>query len=239
AWLAIRPIPARPAALSQRLAKWVRRRPAAAGLIVALSVAAVATALAIRGHVSAERLRGDFTQEKEKQRRSAEELLEAQNRQRIMEEETYAQHILSVEQLLANIDPARDDSGRAAALLDECAPRLRGWEWGHLKRKLSTEVLTISGHSAFLCGIDFRPGTRDVGWQSDLPEDSIWDTGEGSRIRRIHGPDGTAFGAAIDRTGTRLAIAGSDGQVKVWNVVVGRLDHAFRAHEGWVADVAF
>jgi WD40 repeat protein/tRNA A-37 threonylcarbamoyl transferase component Bud32 len=238
-WLADLPIHARPATPSQRLVKWVRRRPTAAGLILAASVAAMATALAIRGHVSAERLRGDVTQEKEKQRRSAEELLEAQNRQRIMEEETYAQHILSAEQILANIDPARDESGRAAALLEECAPRLRGWEWGHLKRMLSTEVLTISGHSAFLCGTDFRPGTRDARCQSDLPENSIWDTGDGSRIRRIHGPDGTAFGAAIDCTGTRLAIAGSDGQVKVWNVVMGRLDHAFRAHAGWVADVAF
>ena len=74
---------------------------------------------------------------------------------------------------------------------------------------------------------------------SDLPEVSIWDPGGGSPIRRIHGPDGTAFGASIDRTGTRLAMGRPDGQVKVWNVVLGRLDHAFLAGEGWVADVAF
>ena len=34
-------------------------------------------------------------------------------------------------------------------------------------------------------------------------------------------------------------MAGPDGQIKVWNVVLGRLDHAFRAAEGWIADVAF
>ena len=34
-------------------------------------------------------------------------------------------------------------------------------------------------------------------------------------------------------------MGGPDGQVKVWNVVLGRLEHAFLAGEGWVADVAF
>ena len=76
------------------------------------------------------------------------------------------------------------------------------------------------------CGSDFgRIPTPCC--QSDLPEGSIWDPGTGTAIRRIHGPDGTAYGAAVDATGTRLAIAGADGQIKVWNVVLGRLDHAF------------
>jgi WD40 repeat protein/tRNA A-37 threonylcarbamoyl transferase component Bud32 len=238
-WLADLPIRARPATLSHRLGKWVRRRPAAAGLILAALVAALATALAIRGYVSAAKFRGDVAQEREKQRRSALESLAARERERLMEEETYAQTILTIEQLLANIDPVEDDPRRIAALLQDCPPRLRGWEWGHLKKRLSAEVLTISGHSAFVCGTDFRPGTNANHCQSDLPEGSIWDKGRGSPIRMIHGPDGTAFGAAIDRSGTRLAMAGPDGQVKVWNVILGRLDHAFRAHQGWVADVAF
>ena len=233
-WLADLPIRARPTTLSHRAWANGRRRPAAAGLILTAVIATLASAAAIRGYVSSEKLRGDFALEREKQRRSAAELFEAQVHQRILEEETYAQHILSVEQLLANVDPYHDDPGRAAALLEECPPRLRGWEWGYLKKRLSTEVLTITGHSAFLCGIDFRPGNDALRCKSDLPEDSIWDTGSGSRIRRIHGPDGTAYGASIDRTGTRLAIAGSDGQVKVWNLVLGRLDHAFEHRKaGW------
>ena len=231
-WLADLPIRARPASLSHRALKWMRRRPAAAACIFTAVVATGAIAFAIQGYLSTEKLRGDVARERGKFDR-------AQKQKRQVEETAYEQKILTVDHLLANTDPSTEDPGRALALLDECAPRLHGWEWGYLKKRLSDETLTITGHSAFLCGSDFRPDTNTLRCQSDLPEGSIWDPGTGTAIRRIHGPDGTAYGAAVDATGTRLAIAGADGQIKVWNVVLGRLDHAFRAHEGWVADVSF
>ena len=231
-WLADLPIRARPATLIYRTVKWVRRRPAPAALILAASVAVLATLAAIRGFIAAAELRGTIVTERDKHARSEEE-------QARTEEASYPKHLLTIERLLANTNPTKDDPARIAALLDECPHRLRGWEWGYLKKRLSGDVLTISGHSAFLCGIDFRPGTTALRCASDLPEHSIWDTADGLQSRRIHGPDGTSFGASIDRSGTRLATAGSDGQVKVWNVMLGRLDHAFRAHEGWASDVAF
>ena len=217
----------------------MRRRPSAAGLILAAAVAALATGAAIRGYISTAELRGAFVTERKRHQRSQQELVEEQSRKLRMEEESYGQQILSIDRLLANTNPTRDDPDRALGLLEECPPRLRGWEWGYLKKRLSGDVLTITGHSAFLCGSDFRPGQWDARCATELPEGSIWDTSGGSRIRRMHGPDGTSYGASIDRTGTRLATAGSDGQVKVWNVVLGRLDHAFRAHDGWASDVAF
>ena len=245
-WLADLPILARPATLSHRVVKWVRRRPAAAAFIITAMVATLATTLAVRGYISAARLRGTVAStglalkaERESHRLSEEELIEAQKRKLRQEEEQYGQQIMAVEQLLANVDAARDDPARIEALLLECPPRLRGWEWGYLKKRLHAEILTISGHSGFLCGIDFRPGANEAYCRTELPKDSIWDPGAGSGVRRMHGPDGGAYGAAIDRTGTRLATAGSDGQVKVWNVVEGRLDHVFQAHQGWVSDVAF
>ena len=157
-----------------------------------------------------------------------------------MEERSTPKQILAVEQLLANIDPVTDDPRRAAALLEECPPRLRGWEWGLPEKAApAPKSCTISGHSAFVCGIDFRPGTNDVSLSVGSSRGLDLGSGGGSPIRRIHGPDGTAFGASIDRSGTRLATAGSDGQVKVWNVVLGRSIMPFAAIEGWVADVAF
>ncbi len=212
--------------------KWVRRRPAAAALILFASIAALASAAAIRGYASATELR-------EKQQRSERAAVVEHAQKLLAEEEGYAKQILSIDGLLANTDPTREDPGLIAAELEKCPPRLRGWEWGYLKNRLSGDTLTITGHSAFLCASDFTPGNRDARCELNFPSGSIWDTESGVRIRRLHGPDGTSFGAAIDRQGTRLATAGSDGQVKVWNVVAGRLDHAFRAHEGWAADVAF
>ena len=231
-WLADLPIRARPATRLERAVKWVRRRPAAAGLILFATIALLASAAAIRGYISTTELR-------EKQQRSERAAVVEHAQKLRAEEEGYARQILSIDGLLANTDPTREDPRLIAAELEKCPPRLRGWEWGYLKNRLTVDTLTITGHSAFLCASDFRPGNWDGRCQSDLPSGSIWDTANGVRSRRLHGPDGTSFGAAIDCRGTRLATAGSDGQVKVWNVVAGRLDHAFRAHEGWAADVAF
>jgi tRNA A-37 threonylcarbamoyl transferase component Bud32 len=231
-WLADLPIRARPATHFERAVKWVRRRPAAAGLVLFATIAALASAAAIRGYLSTTELR-------EKQQQSERALIVEQAQKRRAEDEGYAKQILSIDGLLSNTDPTRDDPGLIAAELQNCPQRLRGWEWGYLKNRLSGDTLTITGHSAFVCGSDFRPGNWDGRCASELPSGSIWDTSNGVRSRRLHGPDATSFGAAIDRNGTRLATAGSDGQVKIWNVVAGRLDHAFRAHEGGAADVAF
>ncbi len=109
-WLADLPIRARPATLRHRAVKWVRRRPAAAGLILAAGVAVLATAAAIRGQISTSKLRGAVVFEREKQERSR---YEQALRKLRLEEESYPQQILNIERLLANNDPTRDDPGRA------------------------------------------------------------------------------------------------------------------------------
>ena len=108
---------------------------------------------------------------------------------------------------------------------EEAAQRRRADDHGALRFPLRQRFST--GYNGTLAVRPNFPKAR-----SGIPAAAL-------RIRRIHGPDGTSYGASIDRTGTRLATAGSDGQVKVWNVVLGRLDHAFRAHDGWASDVAF
>ena len=101
--------PRRPATLVHRAVKWVRRRPAAAGLILAAAVAALATAAAIRGYISTAELRGAFVDRRKKHQRSQQELVEEQSRKLRMEEESYGQQILSIDRLLANTNPTRDD----------------------------------------------------------------------------------------------------------------------------------
>ena len=109
-WLADLPIRARPATLAHRLVKWVRRRPAAAGLILAAVVAALATAAAIRGYLSAAELRGALRPNAGWSFKPSEKSASAQKsgKQRV-EEENYAGRILAVERLLANANPVQDD----------------------------------------------------------------------------------------------------------------------------------
>jgi len=245
-WLARLPIRARPATLADRVIKWVRRRPAAAALLLSAGVAALAIALAVRGLLSTARLRSDVAKkgqallaEQEKRRRSETDFALSQVRTLKMEEDQYGERILAAAQVLANDDPVQDDPRQVERLLADCPPRLRNWEWRHLNRRLHAELLTIQGHSGLVCGPDFGPDIRSMLCENEGLGGSIWDTSTGAKLRRIHGPDASAYGMSFDRPGLRMATAGIDGQIKVWDLSKGRLQHAFRGHEGWAADVAF
>jgi WD40 repeat protein len=222
-WLSDLPIRARPTTLPQRAIKWARRRPAAAGLVL---MATIAIGIAIGGVIA-------LRAEKEKHRKSEAELAESRARKRQMEEDRYFQQVIAADRAFEATDPAT-----AQRLLADCPPLLRNWEWYHLSRRLHSELLTIVGHSGFVCP-DFRPDTPDVECRIDALSGSLWDSADGPKLRRMHGPDGTAYGLAIDRAGLRLATAGSDGQVKIWDMTRVRLLHVFRAHEGWTAGIAF
>src|SRR5262249_58061820 len=99
----------------------------------------------------------------------------------------------------------------------------------------------------------FKPNGRSDRCATDVLPGSLWgsfpstarpllDMSAGSlesASARLHGPDGTAYGLCFDRSGTRLATAGPEGIVKVWNVVEGKMTHLIRAHRGWASGVAF
>jgi WD40 repeat protein len=236
-WLADLPIRARRTPLPYRAIKWARRRPAAAGLVL---MAFVATTLAVGAIALTTRLRSDVArsgvallEEQEKRREFVKELVQSRESKVRMEEDGYFQAIVAADQAFAARDPIH-----AERLLEDCPPRLRNWEWRHLNRRLHGELLTIQGHSGLVCP-DFRPDTMSVECRAEALTGSIWSASGGPRLRRMHGPDGTAYGVALDRAGLRMATAGSDGQVKVWDMTQGRLLHVFRGHDGWTAGVAF
>ena len=88
-----------------------------------------------------------------------------------------------------------------------------------------------------------RRNCSNVRCRTDVLPGSVWDDSPdalhslraspaGSAARRIHGLDGTAYGLTFDRSGTRLATAGPEGIVKVWNIVTGKMTHLIRAHRG-------
>ncbi len=126
------------------------------------------------------------------------ELVESRERKLRMEEDQYFQAIVAADQAFAANDPTQ-----AERLLADCPPRLRNWEWRHLNRRLHCELLTIQGHSGFLCP-DFRPDTTSVECRAEALSGSIWDAAGGPKLRRMHGPDGTAYGVALDRAGIRI-----------------------------------
>ncbi len=234
-WLGHLPIRARPATVPGRLAKWVRRRPWVAAVLVVGLVAVGATILAVRAMVFSSWLQQVADLKGRALDRVESELLRSFERKRRMEEDQYFDRILAAEQALANHDP--DLAGRK---LEECPARLRGWEWHHLKRRLHPEIHELQGHSALLCADEFAPGTSvQAACRLGVLSAPLWNMKASSFEHHVHGPDGAAYGLTFDRAGVRIATAGSDGVIKVWNILTGKLTHLFRGHDGWTVGVAF
>jgi WD40 repeat protein/tRNA A-37 threonylcarbamoyl transferase component Bud32 len=240
-WQAGRPIRARPVGIPERVVKWVRRRQTPAALLIVGVAALSASVLAIAGLVA-------WNSESTRRRQAEGRLVGTIEQQTQMREDDYFQRILAAEQALFVHDP-----DRAARLLEACPAELRGWEWRHLVRRLHPEWIVLHGHTAFLCSTDFRPSPVEVSCRGDVIPGPLWGLANESAAatpsgqepsptrasHRVFGPDGTAYGLCFDRSGTRLATAGAEGIVKVWNVVEGRMTHLIRAHRDWAAGVAF
>jgi hypothetical protein len=226
-WLADMPIRARRASPAEHAVKWARRRPAMAGLLLLV----VVLAGALTGMATA--VSRSWNRERDRQRAAETERTETRERDRRAQEDRYFQGIMAADQALSANDPTAADR-----LLALCPAWPRNWEWRHLSHRLHPERVTIQGHSGFVCP-DFSPETSRVECQLDALSGSIWEADAGPRLRRMHGPDGSAYGAAIDRGGTRIATAGSDGLIKVWDMAGGTLLQLLRGHAGWAAGIAF
>jgi len=233
-WLANMPIQARPASPLERLVKWARRRPAAAALIALAGFSALATVLAIRGHVAAAKLQFDIARTGLALDHETRKRVEAESQLVDMEDDTYFKHLIAAQKDWENNNPVLADE-----LLDRCPIRLRGWEWLHLRRRFHSELQTLRGHNGSLCGISFKPDGSQVACATERAGFLLWETASDQIVRRIPGHDGTIYGLAFNRAGTRMASAEASGQVRIWDLTTGANLSVLRGHQGWVAGIAF
>jgi WD40 repeat protein/serine/threonine protein kinase len=199
-WLGGESVRARPVGPLRRMAKWVRRRPTAAGL-VALSLLTGFALLASTLWYASVR-----TREELQQRRL-----------------TYATNIAQAQRSLDG-----GDFHGLTELLNGlrpplAGPDLRGFEWYYLWRRYLESGMWLSGHENAVSGIAFSPDGRtlaSVGHDGTL---RLWDTEKAEPRATIRGHTGSILALAFSPDGNTLATMNDDRIISIWEMPGPRL----------------
>jgi WD40 repeat protein len=92
---------------------------------------------------------------------------------------------------------------------------IRLWDWrdGRPLERIDASAL----------GVDFDPsGPRLVTWRFLEGVADVWDATSGERLLALEGHNGILSDVAFDATGERVATAGDDGSVRLWDPRTGR-----------------
>jgi WD40 repeat protein len=255
------PIAARPAGRVERLARWVRRRPAEAALLVAVALVALAGAAGIWWKYREAQEQRDWA---ENEARLRGEALEAARRAEKAADEARAEAQLKAVQLrdqlgrtamlayvgkiaLADRESEAQHRDRAAEVLDECLPDYRGWEHRHLRQRCAygSELMVFGGHSLPAFTVAFSPdGTRAAsGSRGDLAATTgellVWDPRTGATLSSLKGHRGGVNWVAFSPDGSRLASASTDKTVKVWDMRTGAVLVTLKGDRAMVTAVVF
>ncbi|MCY3017517.1 MAG: protein kinase [Planctomycetota bacterium] len=243
-WLNGEPVAARPASPTERLAKWVRRRPAAAALVGVSTLAVVLLIAGLSWGLARERDRmrteSGLRQAAEDRRRDAEaaakraeqEAEKALKAQRETEYETYPVKIrLARERLEAY------DVDAATAILESCPRHLRHWEWGRLKY-LCRSVVQLRAETQRVDTGAISPNGKRVATVNEKGTVRCWDARTGAQTAEFKDPYRGNDVLAFSPDGQFLAVSAS-GQVGVWNTDTGKQVVVLPEHAATVTCMVF
>jgi WD40 repeat protein len=249
------PIEARPAGRTERLVKWVARRPeqaAAYGLALVAGVLTLAglgatwlwqRAEAARQDAAEARNRLESALTKEKAARQAAEkdreaLVQAQREteeaRRRADWLTYTVQLASAQREWQN-----NDFSHARGLLDACRPDLRSWEYAYLRHLCDMDRQTFQGHTQEVLSVCWSPdGTRLASASADGTV-KVWDREKEQEVLSLRRPTRGVSSVCWSPDGTRLASASDDETIKVWDAHTGQEQLTARGHTAPVYSVCF
>jgi WD40 repeat protein len=236
------PITARPVTRTERLLKWVRRRPALAAVYALLLVVTVLGSLGgilywLWNEAVTSRRQIEAALGREQQALGS----EAQAREKL-QQLSYIHRIN-----LAWRDWNDGEVMRARMLVNGCAESRRQWEWHYLLRRVSPELLTLpKGNDEWadepaqvLFGPDGKPGALS----------RVLIVGKDKEVRERDASTGQEFPSLLEgrqvqylaysEGGRYLAAAGADHAVTLWSVAEGKVLHTLRGHKGPVVHLTF
>ena len=235
------PIQARPVGRLERGVKWAKRRPAVAGLLAALVLAALGlvgggawftnslhNALGV-AKASAEAERKALEAERGAKEKAQHEKDLADAARTKAEWLAYAGQIA-----LAQREWQDGDVGHARDLLAACQGNLRGWEYDYLDTLFNKNQRTLRGHTDMVISVAFSPdGKRLVSGSLDKTV-KVWDAQTGQETLTLKGHTGGVLSVAFSPDGKRLVSGSEDKTVKVWDAQTGQEILTLKGHTGWV-----
>ena len=214
-----RPILVRRANWLQHLAKWARRRPAVAILLVLVITMLLGGAAVWSWQEHQRRLVEQAAGETETQAKK-------DRAARVAQTETAEQWRYA--RLMAEAD-GQWHAGDVAAvkrLLTEAPPVWRNWEWGLMNWRCNAEKQSLPRGSAAMF-LAWRPDGKALAVSSNVGDVQIWDLATGKILRTLFPAPGYTGGVAWLAGGKQLVAACADGQVRVWNPATGEQLKAF------------
>jgi WD40 repeat protein/tRNA A-37 threonylcarbamoyl transferase component Bud32 len=194
-WLKGEPVRARPAGVGERCWRWVKRRPAAAALLVVSAVASLALVGLAVGLIFYQELRqrhaeiADVNRSLEIARGRTEGARAAEEEERRRAEAAHreARRLLYANRLvLAEREWAAGNLARVHQLLADCPPESRGWEWRYLDQLRRRELAGVQGPPDNIQAAAISPDAKWVVSGGDSWTVRFWDLASGKLTHELH-----------------------------------------------------